>query len=363
MLTLIRPETSIEDRDVALQAVTAAMPSEMFRDQVLGTVLGSLASRLLHGPVPGRRGDDVDQIPGVAGRLDLTGEREEECCMDRSLVPFALFVPALAVGASRVLPWPVALVVAELGVACAVGVWWVISGWLVPLLYRARPLQQVYPELAEVLAREITSFAQQTGIWPPHIYLVESPFAGAYGVGGGRAGAIMVTTALLEHLSYHEVRALLAHEVAHLREGDTVMLAASAALTTVVKVTARVLAGVGIALPLMILYGVGVLTGARRQVVVARRVLRQVPPYVDALVARSVSLLMAWASRDAEFAADRLGAQLAGQDHMMIAVAKLPCVNRIPAVDWLGRLFDYHPTTEDRIEALLALAPLPGESV
>ncbi len=39
----------------------------------------------------------------------------------------------------------------------------------------------------------------------------------------------------------------------------------------------------------------------------------------------------------------------------MIAVAKLPCVNnRIPTVDWVGRLLDHHPTTEDRIEALLA---------
>ena len=73
---------------------------------------------------------------------------------------------------------------------------------------------------------------------------------------------------------------------------------------------------------------------------------------------------MAWASRDAESAADRVGAQLAGRDYMMIAVARLPCTNnRIPVVDGLGRLLDLHPTTDDRIEALLALGPLPTETV
>lgn len=89
------------------------------------------------------------------------------------------------------------------------------------------------------------------------------------------------------------------------------MLAALEVLTPVGRFTAWVLVEVAVVLPLMVLSGVGVIIGARRQVVVVRRVTRQVPPYIDALVARSVSLLMAWASRDAEFAADRLSALLA----------------------------------------------------
>ncbi len=224
---------------------------------------------------------------------------------DKHLVSFGLFVLVAAVAAIQVVPWLVAIVAAALAIASYMGVCWWGSGWLVPLLYKARPLQQVHPELAAVFAQELVAFAQQTGIRPPHIYLVESPFAGAYGVGGGRGGTIMVPTTLLEHLSYHEVWPMRWRTCGRATPSCWPP-------TPVGRFTAWVLVEVAVVLPLMVLSGVGVIIGARRQVVVVRRVTRQVPPYIDALVARSVSLLMAWASRDAEFAADRLSALLAG---------------------------------------------------
>lgn len=280
--------------------------------------------------------------------------------MDKRLIPFGLLALMTAAVIVQGESWPIAVLAGSFAVATYMVVGWWGAGWLLPIAYRGLELAQVYPDLAEAFEHEISGWAQAVGIRAPRLYLVESSVAGAYAVGVGHSGTIMVTTRLLETCSYNEARALLAHEVAHLREGDTVMGAATLVLTTVAMLGAWVLAGVGAVLPLTVIYGVGVVTGAGRYAAIARKGLRRIPAQVQALVSWLMSLLMTWSYRDAELAADRLGAQLAGRDYMMIAVAKLP-LNRHAGVDGIARLLDFHGATEDRIEALLALAPLTSE--
>lgn len=69
------------------------------------------------------------------------------------------------------------------------------------------------------------------GISNPRFGVIEKPQPNALAVGTGpRHGLIAVTRGLLDHLDDEELAAVIAHEVAHIRAGDTQVLAANHAL-------------------------------------------------------------------------------------------------------------------------------------
>jgi Zn-dependent protease with chaperone function len=69
------------------------------------------------------------------------------------------------------------------------------------------------------------------GVRKPRFGLIEAPQPNALAVGEGPdRGMIAVTRGLLDHLDDEELAAVLAHEVAHIRNGDTRVLAANHAL-------------------------------------------------------------------------------------------------------------------------------------
>lgn len=69
------------------------------------------------------------------------------------------------------------------------------------------------------------------GIRQPRFGVIEVPQPNALAVGEGpERGVIAVTRGLLDHLDDEELAAVLAHEVAHIRNGDTRILAANHAL-------------------------------------------------------------------------------------------------------------------------------------
>lgn len=199
------------------------------------------------------------------------------------------------------------------------------AGPLVLRLYRARPADETSAPGVVRLMRELSA---QAGLPAPAVWIVEERAPSAFSTGlGPRRAAVALTTGLLALLSERELRAVLAHELAHIRRRDS--RAASLCVA---------LAGV---LPLLALLAFGDddddSGGAR--------------PWLQAalaLVAAAVLLLVLDRSR--EFEADRWAATLCGDPVALAdALAKIErAAARVPL-----RAAERHPQTA----ALLIVPP------
>src|SRR5690606_795831 len=97
--------------------------------------------------------------------------------------------------------------------------WW--SDKLVLKLYRAREVTHVEaPELHAMVA-ELSNMA---AIPMPRVYIVPTHTPNAFATGRNPANAaVAVTEGLLQILDYEEVKAVLAHELGHVMNRDTLI--------------------------------------------------------------------------------------------------------------------------------------------
>jgi heat shock protein HtpX len=117
-----------------------------------------------------------------------------------------------------------------------------------PLLLRRCGARRVDEGSAPELVRTVQALARHADMSPPVLYLVDDAAPLALATGRGlRHGAIVLSTGLLALLSERELRAAIAHELAHIRRGDvaaaTLGAAMSGALLTLVGLLLAVLAG------------------------------------------------------------------------------------------------------------------------
>jgi heat shock protein HtpX len=92
-------------------------------------------------------------------------------------------------------------------------------------MYGARPLPVA---AAPQLHRIVRVLAERAGPpVAPGLYYVPSPLTNAFAVGRGEDAGIAVTDGLLRRLTSREVAAVLAHEVSHVRAGDTTVMTVS----------------------------------------------------------------------------------------------------------------------------------------
>lgn len=128
--------------------------------------------------------------------------------------------------------------------------WWLSDGqgWLVPLAaalaasvalygYGARLVLRLYaaqpvdPRQAPHLWAMVRELAGLAGVVPPRLFLVEASAANAFVVGrASRRAALVVTSGILRLLDEAELRAVLAHELAHVLRGDMLPATLAAAL-------------------------------------------------------------------------------------------------------------------------------------
>ncbi|MDQ8202640.1 zinc metalloprotease HtpX [Pelagicoccus sp. SDUM812003] len=109
-------------------------------------------------------------------------------------------------------------------------------------LQGGRPLPR---RVAPDLWRKTSDLAWKAGLpCPPDIYFSNSAMPNAFAIGTRRRSAICVSRGLLELLDDRELQAALAHEVAHIRNGDSFSLGASGQLGDM----ARVFSWLGVAL-------------------------------------------------------------------------------------------------------------------
>ncbi len=207
------------------------------------------------------------------------------------------------------------------------------------------------------LYRLVEELSLNAGVPTPRVYMCPQQSPNAFATGRSPShSAVAVTEGAVRLLNYEELRGVLAHELAHIKNRDTL-------ISTVAAVVAGVLASIA---------QWGFLLGGNREN--SNPLIALVVTIVAALGA---AMLRAAISRSREFVADADGARIAGNPNGLIsALRKLemagrqvplhtpnPAMNNMFIIEpFAGKsmlnMFATHPPTEDRVAALTALRQL-----
>ena len=207
------------------------------------------------------------------------------------------------------------------------------------------------PELVGI----VQELAGRAGLPMPKVYIVDSPHPNAFATGRNPDNAaVAATTGLLDILSRDEVAGVMAHELAHVKNRDTLIMTMTATIVGAISFLAN--------------FGLFFRSGDNRGNALAMIAAVIVAPFAAMIVQMAIS-------RTREYSADRGAGEISGNPRALAsALAKLaqgaarvpnPVSLRNPAAASLyivpsgtGRdsLFSTHPDTSNRIAALHALA-------
>jgi heat shock protein HtpX len=236
-------------------------------------------------------------------------------------------------------------------------------------MYRAQPVDETHPNaVVRTYVEDVVRMAADAGLPRPAVAIIPNDQPNAFATGRDPAhAAVCATTGLLDMLSRDEVRGVMAHELAHVKNRDTLTM----------TVTATVAGAVSALANFALFFGGG--DDRERQDgglggLVGTLALMILAPMAAALVQMAIS-------RGREYEADRVGAEIAGDPHALAsALEKIeaharrihnPTAERNPASGQLfiinplaGRgadnLFSTHPATGNRVRALMDLAVKMG---
>ena len=229
------------------------------------------------------------------------------------------------------------------------------------IVLRMHNAQEVDARSCPQLFGIVEELARRGGLPTPRVYLIDEPHPNAFATGRNPAhAAVAATTGLLAILDREEVAAVMAHELAHVKNRDTLVMTMTATIAGAISM----LANFGL------FFGGGDRDRGGNMVAMILAVI--VAPFAAMLVQLAIS-------RAREYGADRGGAEMHGDPRKLAsALAKLargaqaipnPVVARNPAaaslyiVPGLGRgdsWFSTHPATENRIAALEQMAGEAG---
>jgi heat shock protein HtpX len=223
-------------------------------------------------------------------------------------------------------------------------------------MYGAREVNETTaPDLVH-LVRQLSG---QAGLPMPKVYIVENPQPNAFATGRNpEHAAVCVTSGLLQSVNNEELAGVLAHELGHVKHRDTLTMTITATIAGAVSMLAN----------FAFFFG-----GGRRN-----NPLGFVGVLLVMLVAPIAAVLVQMAiSRSREFEADRAGAEISGRplwlasalahiDHAAKqidneeaeqnpATAHMFIINPLHG-GGLSGLFSSHPSTQERIARLRALA-------
>lgn len=209
----------------------------------------------------------------------------------------------------------------------------------------------------------VAGLVQRAALPMPKVYVIDSPHPNAFATGRNpENAAVAATTGLLNILNRDEIAGVMAHELAHVRNRDTLIMTMVATIAGAISMLAN--------------FGLFFRGGGdNRGAMVATILAVIVAPFAAMIVQMAIS-------RTREYGADRGGAEISGNPRALAsALAKLargaaavpnPVAERVPAaaqlyiVPGLARggdsLFSTHPDTGNRIAALEAIAQEMGQS-
>ena len=238
-----------------------------------------------------------------------------------------------------------------------------ISKWMAKKSTGTQVIDTPRNSTEQWLLDTVAELARDAGIKMPEVGVFPAQQSNAFATGWKKDDALVAVSAgLLAHMRPEEIRAVLAHEIGHVANGDMVTLALiQGVLNTFVIFFARVVAQlIDSFLRRDDNGGLGFI-GYFVVVIVAE--------IIFGLVA---SIIVAWFSRFREYRADAAGAQLAGSGAMINALARLKAETQLPdqmpdtltafaittgqTRKLMERLFASHPPLDDRIRTLKELA-------
>uniref|UniRef100_UPI003BA95A52 zinc metalloprotease HtpX n=1 Tax=Stappia sp. TaxID=1870903 RepID=UPI003BA95A52 len=212
------------------------------------------------------------------------------------------------------------------------------------------------PELFHI----VRQLAANADLPMPKVYLIDNPQPNAFATGRNpQNAAVAATTGLLNMLTREEVAAVMAHELAHVKHHDTLIMTITATIAGAISMLANF----------------AFFFGGNRD---NNNPLGFVGVLLAMIVAPLAAMLVQMAiSRTREYAADREGAAICGNPVWLAsALQKIaggaarihnPDAERNPATahmfiinplsgEKMDNLFSTHPNTDNRIRALMELA-------
>ena len=128
---------------------------------------------------------------------------------------------------------PIAL---ALSLAMNLGSWW-FSDRIALSFAGAKPVAEAD---APELYRTVASVAQTADLPMPRVYLIDQPAPNAFATGRDPQHAVVaVTRGILEITNERELRAVLAHELGHVRNRDTMVMAVVASIAGAISYLAQ----------------------------------------------------------------------------------------------------------------------------
>lgn len=239
--------------------------------------------------------------------------------------------------------------------AMNIGSYW-FSDKIVLKMYGAQPVT------SGVLYNMTLNLAQKAGLPMPRVYIIDSPQPNAFATGRNpQNAAVAVNTGLMDILTERELAGVVAHELAHIKNRDTLIMTVTATLAGAISMLANF----------------GMFFGGNNQNGERQGGNPLIGLAVMILAPLAAMLVQMAISRTREYNADRIGAEICG-DPMALAGAlkKLemsatridnPVAEENPATAHMfivnplhtrrfDNLFSTHPNTANRIEALQKLA-------
>lgn len=212
------------------------------------------------------------------------------------------------------------------------------------------------------LVNTVAELSSRAGIKTPEVGIFPSYQSNAFATGWNKNDALVaVSTGLLERMNKDELRAVLAHEIGHVANGDMVTLALiQGVVNTFVMFFARIIGS---------FVDRAVFKNDSDSPGMGYFITSLVMDIVLGILASSIVM---WFSRLREYRADEAGARLAGKDAMIAALLRLRDEQQLPdqmpqemkafAISSgqeqrfsVAALFHSHPSIEQRVSALQQL--------
>ncbi|MEY4544515.1 MAG: hypothetical protein RL685_710 [Pseudomonadota bacterium] len=232
------------------------------------------------------------------------------------------------------------------------------------VVLRMHGATEVPREHSPELHAMVEELAQKAQIPKPRVFMIAEDAPNAFATGRNpEHGVVAVTEGIVRLLDQRELRGVIAHELAHIKNRDILIASVAAAVATLISYTAQALT-------------LGSLLGSSSEDEEGEGA----SPFAGILVAIvapiAATVVQLGISRSREYLADETGARISGDPEALAralskleraagvtppvqtapATASLFIVNPFSAVERVSRLFSTHPDTAERVRRLLTLA-------
>lgn len=231
------------------------------------------------------------------------------------------------------------------------------SDKMVLKIYKAKPLPyHKFPEIHHIV-REVSEIA---GIKKPKIYMLPTLHPNIFSIGkNSNEGAIIFTYGILKKLNLREIKAVVAHEISHIKNGDSFIQVFSAAFATTIISIANIFRW-------FITFGME--TENKKFNFLYFLILGMLSPFASLLI----HLLI---SKNREYVVDRMASKLTNDplalasalEKLDFIIKRFPLeinpatshifiLNPLKSPNFIFKFFNTHPRVEERVENLKKLS-------